>query len=145
MQLFFCLYGVMKNKKKLYVFVLDLIVAAAVVSTPYLLSMFMNKAPDCWLLNMGIICPACGGTRCLSNFLRGRFFVAFRYNQMFFLLGIYTLILLLMLNMSVFSKWSFPAKIVKIMVHPRTVITIAILFVCVGFLRNFWFRDFFLL
>lgn len=135
----------MKNKKKLYVLVLDLIVAAGVFFAPCVLNLFMNKTPDCWLLNRGIICPACGGTRCLINLFSGRFLLAFRYNQMFFLLGIYFVILILMLNISVFLKWSFPAKVVKLMVHPRTVIVIAIVFVCAGFLRNFWPGDFFLM
>lgn len=40
----------------------------------------------------GILCPSCGGTRCIINFINGNFIESFIYHPIFFITIIYLLI-----------------------------------------------------
>ena len=49
--------------------------------------------PSCILYkNFGILCPSCGGTRCVTNFMMGNFKQSFVYHPIFFITSIYLLI-----------------------------------------------------
>lgn len=39
--------------------------------------------------NFGILCPGCGGTRCVTNFMQGNFKESFIYHPIYFILIIY--------------------------------------------------------
>ena len=57
-------------------------------------SSFMSFMPPCyWLKNYGILCPSCGSTRCVINFVNGEFISSFLYNPFLFVLIIYFLLL----------------------------------------------------
>ena len=50
--------------------------------------------PTC-LINekFGILCPSCGGTRCISNIILGNFKMSFLYHPIFFITIIYLVII----------------------------------------------------
>lgn len=43
--------------------------------------------------NFNILCPSCGGTRCVVNFIKGNFTESFMYHPIFFVMIIYFIIL----------------------------------------------------
>ena len=55
---------------------------------------FINKITSCWFFETtGILCPSCGGTRCVQSLLRGDIINAFKYHVVFTIGIIYLLIL----------------------------------------------------
>ncbi len=70
--------------------------------------------PACWIYqNTGILCPACGGTRCLTFMLQGNFFKAFSSHSLFFVGILYLLLLnfLIIINIDREKKvatWLYP-------------------------------------
>ena len=55
---------------------------------------FINKITSCWFFETtGILCPSCGGTRCVQSLLSGDIINAFKYNVVFSIGIIYLLIL----------------------------------------------------
>ncbi len=61
--------------------------------------------PPC-LINktFGILCPSCGGTRCIINFALGNFRESFYYHPVFFVTIIYLLIVNLLYILNSFRK-----------------------------------------
>ena len=80
-----------KLKERNYVLVLQLFLILAGVLVLFLIkSNIIYKMPTCTIkTNLGIICPSCGGTRCVINLLQLNFKEAFRYHPTFFILCIY--------------------------------------------------------
>lgn len=78
------------NKKSLLIIIMEVIF----ISILYFSINYINLIPKCWIYKTtGILCPACGGTRCVINFLQGNFKVAFFYHMVFFIAIVYLLIL----------------------------------------------------
>lgn len=49
--------------------------------------------PACFIKeNLGFLCPSCGGTRCVINFIQGNFKASFLYHPIFFITIIYLFI-----------------------------------------------------
>ncbi len=49
---------------------------------------YVQFIPSCWIYQAtGILCPACGGTRCISNLLKGNLVESF-FSHIIFFLGI---------------------------------------------------------
>lgn len=51
-----------------------------------------------------ILCPACGGTRCVINFFNGNFANSFMYHQIFFIIIIYLIVLNIIFIINSFRK-----------------------------------------
>ena len=132
----------MKTKRYFFTVLLDVVVVMFVLAVPRLLRLLMDGVPNCWSLNMGIICPACGGTRCLLNFLEGNLLASFKYNPMVFVIVVYLFCVLIFLNLSVFIRCSFVKKIFSILTSHYFIILLAVCFAVFGVLRNFIFADF---
>ena len=57
-------------------------------------SSYIELIPECWIYkNTGILCPSCGGTRCISYLLKGNFIEAFFSNIVFFIGIVYVFII----------------------------------------------------
>lgn len=55
-------------------------------------SPLLTRLPSCWVYsNTGLLCPACGGTRCIINLLQGNWYQAFFSHMVFFIGFIYLL------------------------------------------------------
>lgn len=98
----------------------------------------MALIPDCPVTRFGLLCPACGGTRCVRYFLELRWGQAFIMNPFFFALIWYVGAGLLLLNVGVLGNVSWAKRISGAMLHWRAVIVIAVLFGVFGIVRNFW-------
>ncbi len=125
----------MKKQTIWLTLLLDAGILLAVCFAPLLATGMIAWLPDCYVRQLGFLCPACGGTRCVEAFFGGDFSTAFRFNPAVFLLIIYGIVLLLLLNLQLLCKQLRP--LTRGMVHPNAVIAAAILFVLFGIFRNF--------
>lgn len=92
--------------------------------------------PRCIFLEMGFLCPACGGTRCVYNIASGNFLKAFTLNPFIFLLVLYVILVVMLLNINYLFNVSFLKKTLAAMVHYKAVIVIAVLYALFGIVRN---------
>lgn len=97
----------------------------------------LGDIPRCIVYRMGYLCPSCGGTRAVNYFFHGNFGLSFRHNAFFFVMIIYLLVFLLMLNLGYLFRRPFGVKAVRTMVNYRIVIAIVSCYALFGILRNF--------
>ncbi len=100
------------NKKSLIIIITELIIIKILY---YSINFnYIELIPECWVYkNTGFLCPACGGTRCVINFLQGNFKEAFFYHMIFFIGIVYLLILnvVYLINLNKKQKileWVYP-------------------------------------
>ena len=124
--------------KRKYVIILDACIAAVALGSKWITAWMMALIPDCPVTRFGLLCPACGGTRCVRYFLELRWGQAFIMNPFFFALIWYVGAGLLLLNVGVLGNVSWAKRISGAMLHWRAVIVIAVLFGVFGIVRNFW-------
>ena len=86
------------NKKRRFILILDAALVAFALAAKHIAAWMMAYLPDCMYAKRGIMCPSCGGTRCVRNFFSGRFAEAFALNPFIFLLIIYLGIALVLGN-----------------------------------------------
>lgn len=80
------------NKKTILILVIEGIIL--VILYYFVNSKYIEMLPRCWIYQTtGILCPACGITRCISNLLQGNFIQAFFYHMVFFM-GIWYLLMI---------------------------------------------------
>lgn len=94
----------------------------------------INLIPKCIInKNYGILCPSCGGTRCVINFARGNFIESFTFHPIFFI----TIIYLIIVNI-IFIINSFRKSEILTFLYPKTKFWIVFLIVLFIFtvLRN---------
>lgn len=125
------------KKKKLYVILLDLALAVLALAAGPVTGWMLWFIPDCPVTKLGLLCPACGGTRCVRYFFSGRFADAFWVNPFFLLLILYLGAALVLLNVGVLLKVERSEKIARAMTSWQTVIVLAVLFAVFGVVRNF--------
>lgn len=98
------------NKKSLIIIIIEVIFIAIL----YFSLNYINLIPECWIYKAtGLMCPACGGTRCVSNFLQGNFKAAFSYHIVFFIAIVYLIIfnIVYLINLNKKRKialWVYP-------------------------------------
>lgn len=93
-----------KNYKKL------IIVEGVVLLAIFCIAIFINSdlieiIPRCKIREvLGILCPGCGGTTCVSNILSGNFLEAAKANIIIFIAIIYFMILNIVFIINTFNK-----------------------------------------
>lgn len=90
--------------------------------------------PTCFIYEkFGILCPSCGGTRCVSNFILGNFETSFSYHPIFFI----TIIYLLIVNI-IYIVNGFTEKELLTFLYPKTKFWIIFLIIIIIYtiLRN---------
>ncbi len=56
-------------------------------------SSYIELIPKCWVYqNTGLLCPACGGTKCVMFLLKGNLIEAFFFHILFFIGIVYLLV-----------------------------------------------------
>lgn len=74
----------------------------------FLIMIFILKGitlPECYFYkNYGILCPSCGGTRCVTNFFRGNLTESFKYNKIYFVMILYLILLNIVMIINLVSK-----------------------------------------
>ena len=79
------------NKKSIIIIGIEIIVFFILYS--FVNSKYLEIVPQCWIYHTtGILCPACGGTRCVINILKGNWIEAFFSHTVFFITILYLLI-----------------------------------------------------
>ncbi len=126
------------KKLKITAIVLDVSFLLLCIMAPFITDLMRAGGKPCFSLEMlGIICPACGGTRCVNHFFKGEFLTALKYNPIIFCGIIYFTVALLLFNIEIFAKKEWAKKIRAIMLHPIALTSAVIIYVIAGFARNF--------
>ena len=125
------------RKKQTLLLLGDLAILALALLIPRLSQFLLNAGPPCVFARRGFLCPSCGGTRCVRYFFTGRFSQAFAMNPFIFILILYGIFWLFLVNLSCFTRWKPAQKAASFMVSPGVVISFAIAFALFGILRNF--------
>ncbi|MBQ3225859.1 MAG: DUF2752 domain-containing protein [Clostridia bacterium] len=92
--------------------------------------------PECLFFRMGILCPACGGTRVVESLSRFDFCAAFSYNPMIFLTLCYLLVLVVLLNLGYVFHKPFAQKGLKRMANRKVLYSLVLFYVAFGVFRN---------
>lgn len=78
------------NKKSLRVIIIELIVL--ILLYVFMENQWIEKIPQCWVYHKtGLLCPSCGGTRCVIYLLKGNIIKAFFSHSLFFMAILYLL------------------------------------------------------
>lgn len=100
------------KKRRMYIIGIEIIIFIILYS--FVNSKYINLIPQCWVYRQtGILCPACGGTRCLIYLLKGNWIQAFFSHMVFFVGIMYLLIfnLIYIVNLNKEKKictWIYP-------------------------------------
>ncbi len=106
-------------KKKIAIISVDLILVLIGVFAHPIVYFFSSIIPECPAKAIGILCPACGGTRCFYYFFSGDFAAAFSLNAFLFLTLIYALALFLLWNLSWLFEAAFAKKLLRYLLDYR--------------------------
>ncbi len=126
------------NKLRLWVLALDGFLLIFAWKLAEILRFMLESPEECTFLQKGIICPACGGTRSVLNFVSGRFRQSFSYHPVVFCVIIYLIVLVFLWNLDYVLDLRFAKKIHRKMTDYRVIIAIAVCYVVIGVGRNFW-------
>ncbi len=124
-------------KKFLIVFT-DILLIIFLIFVPHISSMMIESGYQCYFLKNGIICPSCGGTRCVNSFFNGKFKKAFIYNFAIFCGLLLIFFIIILININIFFKNKFCTKIIRLFFNPKTLILLIFAYVVLGILRNFF-------
>lgn len=100
------------NKKSIIIIIIEILVIVALYI--FINSSYIETIPKCWIYqSTTILCPACGGTRCIINLLKGNWIKAFFSHMIFFItfiyLGILNVVYIINLNKEKKSvMWIYP-------------------------------------
>lgn len=100
------------NKKSIWIIGIEIVVLIALYS--FINSKYLAIIPECWVYQTtGLLCPACGGTRCVLYILEGNWVKAF-FSHMVFFIGILYLLginIIYLINLNKDKKvgtWIYP-------------------------------------
>ena len=100
------------NKKSIIIISIELIILIGIATI--LNTNLVNYIPQCWIYQTtGILCPGCGGTRCVINLFQGNIKEAIFSHMIFFITIIYLLIcnIVYIINLNKKKKiatWIYP-------------------------------------
>ena len=100
------------NKKSIIIITIEVVLIIFLYM--FTNSQYIEIIPKCWVYEqIGLLCPACGGTRCVINILKGNFIEAFFSHMVFFAtityLMTFNVIYLINLNkQKKIARWLYP-------------------------------------
>lgn len=125
------------KRKKILLLLLDTALICLFLFSQHILGFMMRTFPPCLFAEIGLQCPACGGTRCFSAFFSGNFALALTLNPYFFCLFLYGIVLLFVLHLAILIPRKGFTKALHYMTHYKLIIALAIGFLLFGVIRNF--------
>lgn len=126
-----------KNKSFNIIILADVILILLMCFGKRLVHLAMNILPTCPFLKMGLLCPACGGTRCTFAILNLDFAAAFNFNPFIFVLFFYAATAYICVNLHFLFGFNTPRKIYKALLDYKVIIILAVAFMIFGVVRNF--------
>ena len=76
------------NRKKIIIIAIEILIIISLYI--FLKTEYIKILPECWIYKTtGLLCPACGGTRCIINIFKGNMIEAFLVHPIFFISIIY--------------------------------------------------------
>ena len=100
--------------KKRAIYLISIEILALLLLYLFMKLGYQKWIPSCWIYQTtGLLCPACGGTRCVVFMLQGKWIQAFFSHMIFFIGILYLLVLnvLVILNLNKEKKiasWLYP-------------------------------------
>ena len=125
------------GKQRLLIGIFDALMLLLLWQRDAILQWMLGPETQCFLLKNGVICPACGGTRCAFYLASGAFAKAFVYHPVLFCLFFYLVALAILWNAELLFQVDLAKKLRRWMTDYRVVIAIALCYVVVGLSRNF--------
>lgn len=129
----------MTNSKKAFITALIfdfLAISGLLLARPIALIM-INVLPDCpFPTHLSVLCPSCGATRAVLNFFSGNFSAAFNFNQYFFVLLFYIIIVFLFMNLGFVFNINKAKQIFLKLTNHKVIIALAALWALFGIARN---------
>lgn len=122
--------------KRRYILLLDGTLLLLVPVAALLSGWMLGNLPACGFLRYGILCPACGGTRCVKFLSRGQLAPAFQMNPYLFCTAFLALGLVILLNVVGLSQGQRGTGLLKRVCRPIWLILWAVGFSLFGILRN---------
>ena len=129
---------ILKNKRFLIILLDILLTGFSFCLKPVTLFMFRTGLSECVYYAKGIICPGCGGTRCIYNFSIGNFQEAFRFNPGIFCGIFYVLAIVILLNLDILFNVKLARKTNRFLTDYRVILILVIAFMGFGLSRNFF-------
>ncbi len=122
--------------KRRYVLAADVVLLACIPIGWFVSSWMLAAIPDCVFYRYGILCPSCGGTRCVQALLRGDVAAALSLNAYVVLTAVLLIVMLAVWHVTAFSKGRVGGKLFGALFTYKTAIVWAIGWVVFGILRN---------
>ncbi len=100
------------NKKTIWIIGIEIVIL--IILYFFVNSNCLTMIPECWVYQAtGLLCPACGGTRCVIHMLKGNWIEAFFSHMVFFIGILYLLIIniIYLINLNRKKKigtWMYP-------------------------------------
>lgn len=100
--------------KKRAIYIISIEIIALLLLYVFIKLEYQKWIPSCWIYKTtGILCPACGGTRCVVFMLQGKWIQAFFSHIIFFIGILYALVLnaVVIININKEKKvaiWLYP-------------------------------------
>ena len=100
------------NKKQITIVGIEILII--ILLYIFINSKFIKLIPSCWVCDsIGLLCPACGGTRCIINIFKGNFVQAFFSHMVFFVSIVYLFIVNIVYIINInrekkILKWIYP-------------------------------------
>ena len=126
--------------KRWHILLLDAVLLAAVPLGNLLTNWMLAVMPPCFVLEYGLLCPVCGGTRCVRFITEGNFLSALKMNPYIFGTVLLVGLGVLLLNLWAATQNRHLEKLTKKLLNPRWVIYWAIGLMAFGVLRNLLIR-----
>ncbi len=128
----------MKNafkNKRLNVLIADGALLVLALFAKRIAALMIKHIPPCVFLERGILCPSCGGTRCIQSFFSGDISEAFYYNAYFAAMIFYVAAVLILINLYCLFDIKKMRKIIRVTAGKETIITLAVGFIIFGIVR----------
>ena len=96
----------------------------------------LSALSDCYVAQMGLVCPACGGTRAVAALCRGDLLAAVELNALVVLLIVYAVLIVVAFHIEVLFRQGWARTIHVRMLNYRVIIGWAVVAVLFCVLRN---------
>lgn len=124
----------MTKAKRNFIYIEALIGIFILISIIAIKYDYIKLIPRCYIFeNFNILCPSCGSTRCVINFLQGNIFLAFYYNPIICI----TIIYLIIVNF-IYCINNITNRNILICIYPRWyyIIIWAFILIILAIIRN---------